>query len=65
MNDKKIVVIVDDKGEVQIEAFGHKGGSCTKATNPLVKTLIGDAGTEYKKPAFYLNETVTKIRELE
>jgi hypothetical protein len=65
MNNKKIVIMIDDKGEVQVEAFGHKGGSCTKATDPLTKALIGGVIEDRKKPEFYQNDVSIKVREFE
>jgi hypothetical protein len=65
MNNKKIVIMIDDKGEVQVEAFGHKGGSCTKATDPLTKALIGRVIEDRKKPEFYQGDTTVKVREFE
>ncbi len=65
MNDKRIVVIIDGKGAVQVEAHGHKGGSCKQATSPLVKTLIGEKGEEKEKPEFYQGDFKITISEFE
>lgn len=63
MNDRKIIVVIDSKGEVQVEAIGHRGGSCTKATDPLIKTLIGESADEQKKPEFYQGDIPSKVNE--
>jgi len=65
MSDKRIVVIIDDKGGVQVEAHGHKGGSCKEATSPLVKTLIGEKGGDREKPEFYQGDFKIRISEFE
>jgi hypothetical protein len=66
MNPKKLVITIDPQGQTQVEAFGHKGGSCVKAMAPLTKALIGGMPTEsIKKPEFYLGDHTAKVQEFE
>jgi len=50
---RKIVITIDNDGETTVEAVGHKGGTCVKATQPLTQALIGTPTTSIKKPEFY------------
>lgn len=66
MNPKKIVITIDPQGETQVEAFGHKGGSCVKAMAPLTKALIGgQPATSVKKPEFYQGDHTVVVSEFE
>lgn len=56
---KTIIVNVDSEGQVEIEAVGYKGQSCSKATAALEKAL-GLAKTSKKKPEYYQTETTTQ-----
>ncbi len=49
---KTITVDIDAEGEVNIEASGFKGGSCTKATADLVTALGGDPADFVAKPEY-------------
>lgn len=62
---KRIEVIVDNDGEVKIEAFGRRGQNCTKDTEPLTKALIGTPTTHVKKPEYYQGDHTEQVRELE
>jgi hypothetical protein len=53
---KKIVVTISDDGETQVEAMGYRGSGCVKASDPLVKALLGETRNETKKPEFYQPE---------
>ena len=58
---KKIEIIVDKKGKVNIETFNFNGNKCIKATEELLK-LLGGQQNETKKDEFYIEET-TEERE--
>lgn len=62
---KKIVTVVDNQGNITIEASGYKGGSCLKATAGLRKDLVGDRANSQKKPEFYQPEIKEQVRETE
>jgi hypothetical protein len=66
MSQKKIVVTVDLSGETQVEAIGHHGGTCVKATAPLTKTLVGGAPvSSVKKPEFFQGDIAPRIQQSE
>jgi hypothetical protein len=66
MSQKKIVVTIDLSGEVQVEAIGHRGGTCVKATAPLTKTLVGGTPTSsVKKPEFFQGDIAPRVQQSE
>lgn len=59
---RQIKVIVEEDGNVTIEAIGFRGENCTKATAELEKAL-GVVGKRVKKPEFYQQTTTaTQIK---
>jgi|TARA_R110000751_G_scaffold72369_5_gene146614 hypothetical protein len=63
---KKIVITINAEGETTVEAVGHAGGTCVKATQPLTKALIGGTpDTSVKKPEFYQGDHTQKVPETE
>ena len=62
---KKIITVVDDQGNITIEAFGFTGGSCMKATAGLRKDLVGDRAKNVKKPEYYQPEIAENVKETE
>lgn len=63
---KSITIIIEKDGKVTVEAHGYKGGSCTKATEPLVKGLIGaKSERDEKKPEFFQGDNAVRIAEHE
>ena len=60
---KRIEIVIDEDGETTVEAFGYKGGTCVKATEPLTKTLIGTPTESVKKPEFYQADNAQKQQE--
>lgn len=63
---KSITIVIDTDGKVTIEAHNYKGVSCIKATEPLVKGLIGsNAERVEKKPEFYQGDTAVRVAEHE
>jgi hypothetical protein len=62
---KKITITIDTEGQTQIEAHGHQGGTCTKATAPLTKALLGGTATDTKKPEYYQGDATVQVRQTE
>jgi hypothetical protein len=60
---RKIVITIDNDGETTVEAVGHKGGTCVKATQPLTQALIGTPTTSVKKPEFYQADNAQRQQE--
>jgi hypothetical protein len=59
---KKIEIIVDKRGKVNIETFNFSGNECIKATEELLN-LLGGHQNETKKDKFYVEiegETIEK-----
>jgi hypothetical protein len=54
---KQIIVDIDKKGNVKIEAEGYTGASCKTATEFLEKAL-GKKKKEELKSEYFLEETV-------
>jgi hypothetical protein len=53
-NKTKIELIIDEDGEVEINAIGFTGGACREATAPLRKNLLDESdATETLKPEFH------------
>lgn len=51
--NRRITVLVDSNGQVQVEAHNYQGGRCVQATLPLKQKLIGDLpDVSVKKPEF-------------
>lgn len=64
--DRKITITIDTEGKTQVEAHGYKGGTCTKATEPLTKALIGaKPDSDEKKPEFYQADVQVRVAEHE
>ena len=55
MKNKEIIIDIDPKGEVDIEAIGFKGGTCEKALAPI-EEAIGEVKSRKRKPEFYQKE---------
>lgn len=58
MEEKKIVINIDDKGGIEAETFGMTGASCIDELDKLMKD-IALAGTTTKKNEFFEQETTT------
>lgn len=62
MNEKKIVIKVNENGEIDAETFNMEGIDCVQELDRLMKNLA-IVTEEKKKPEYYKNKTksVTKI----
>ena len=58
MNDKKIIINIDDNGIIDAETFGMKGTECLSELDKLLKDLALETTTT-KKDEFY-KEGITK-----
>ena len=63
--NRKIEVTVNNEGEVNVEAVGYTGGSCTLATQPLTKALIGTPTSHLKKPEYHQGDFQARVQEME
>ena len=52
MNEKKIVVSIDSKGNLKSETFGMQGTECIDELDKLLKDIARN-GNIRKKPEFY------------
>ncbi len=52
MADKKIVIEINDKGEINAETFGIQGIECLNELDKLLKDLALETTTN-KKPEFF------------
>ena len=57
MKNKEIIIEVDPKGNVNLEAIGFKGGTCEAALEPI-EQAIGEVASRKRKPEFYQKEKV-------
>jgi hypothetical protein len=48
---KRVEVVIDDTGDVKIEAFGYTGQQCTQATADLEEALGGPVKRRFKPEA--------------
>jgi len=51
---KEVIMLIDQQGNITVEAFGFKGESCLKATEWLEK--LGDKQEVKFKPEYYQKE---------
>ena len=58
MPEKKIVIDIDDKGEINAETFNMEGVECLEALDKLLKDLALETDTT-KKDEFFKNSTKT------
>lgn len=56
MAEKKIVIDIDDKGEIKAETFGMQGTECLNELDKLLKDLALETQTT-KKPDFFKEGT--------
>ncbi len=56
MADKKIVVDIDNKGNIKAETFGMEGTACLAELDKLLKDLALETETT-KKPEFFKEGT--------
>lgn len=56
MVDKKIVIDINDKGEINAETFGMQGVECLNELDKLLKDLALETNTT-KKPEFFKEGT--------
>lgn len=53
MQDKTILVTINNIGEPTFEAFGYTGSDCLKATEALEKGLAGELQERLTKPEMH------------
>lgn len=58
MAEKKIIIQVDDKGNINAETFGMTGAGCIDELDKLMKD-IALSGTTEKKKEFFEQQTTT------
>lgn len=63
MSEKKIVINVDDMGNVDAETFGMFGTECIDELDKLMKD-IALSGTHKKKAEFYQQKTQANSRAI-
>lgn len=56
MKEKKIVVKIDNKGNLNAETFGMRGAECLDELDKLLKDIARN-GTTTKKQEFYEQKT--------
>ena len=63
MAEKKIVVNINDKGEIDAETFGMQGTECLQELDKLLKDLALETTTVKKEDFFKegttINQTIT------
>ncbi len=58
MEEKKIVIKIDEDGNLNAETFGMHGTECIDEIDKIMKD-IARAGTHQKKPEFYEQKTTS------
>lgn len=58
MADKKIVIDIDDKGEIKAETFGIHGTECLNELDKLLKDLALQSETVKKQDFFNEGTTI-------
>lgn len=58
MPEKKIVINISDKGEIDAETFDMEGTECLEELDKILKDLALESETT-KKPEFFKNSTRT------
>lgn len=57
MEEKKIIVEIDNKGNLKAETFGMQGTECLDELDKLLKDIARN-GTTIKKREFYEQKTI-------
>ena len=63
MEEKKIIIQIDEDGNLKAETFGMYGTECIDEIDKLMKD-IARAGSHHKKPEFYEQKT-TNTRNMQ
>lgn len=61
MADKRIVIDINDKGEIKAETFGMQGTECLNELDKLLKDLALESETTKKQEFFKEGTTTTNI----
>lgn len=61
MAEKKIVIEINENGEINAETFGMQGTACVSELDKLLRGLAHEA-TTYKKPE-YFKEGISVINQ--
>ena len=61
MANKKIVIDINDKGEIEAETFGMQGTECLNELDKLLKDLALESETTKKQEFFKEGTTTTNI----
>lgn len=59
---KKIVVIVDENGEIELETIGFKGKGCI-AESKWIKDLLGEEKSRQLTPTYFMKETDKGVKK--
>jgi hypothetical protein len=61
--NRTIEVIVDDGGNIQIDAVGFQGADCEKAT-AFLEEALGQVADRQRKPEYHSRRSVTRKQQV-